>query len=70
VIFKEGLAVRGLTTAASVWVTAAIGILVGIGFGLQPLSGRSLLSLYWRHFAMLKPGCQASGHRIPDHADR
>ena len=32
VIFKEGLSVRGLTTAASIWVTAAIGILVGIGF--------------------------------------
>ncbi len=32
VIFREGLTVRGLTTAASVWVTAAIGILIGIGF--------------------------------------
>jgi len=32
VIFKEGITVRGLTTAASVWVTAAIGILIGIGF--------------------------------------
>lgn len=32
VIFKEGLTVRGLTTAASIWITAAIGILVGIGF--------------------------------------
>ncbi len=32
VIFKEGLTVRGLTTAASIWVTSAIGILVGIGF--------------------------------------
>jgi putative Mg2+ transporter-C (MgtC) family protein len=32
VIFKEGLSVRGLTTAASIWITAAIGILVGIGF--------------------------------------
>jgi putative Mg2+ transporter-C (MgtC) family protein len=32
VIFKEGFSVRGLTTAASIWVTAAIGILIGIGF--------------------------------------
>jgi putative Mg2+ transporter-C (MgtC) family protein len=32
VIFKEGLTVRGLTTAASIWVTASIGILIGIGF--------------------------------------
>ena len=32
VIMKEGLSVRGLTTAASIWITAAIGILIGIGF--------------------------------------
>ena len=32
VIFKEGLTVRGLTTAASIWITAALGILFGIGF--------------------------------------
>jgi putative Mg2+ transporter-C (MgtC) family protein len=32
VIFKEGLTVRGLTTAASIWMTAALGILYGIGF--------------------------------------
>ena len=32
VIFKEGLSVRGLTTAASIWITAAIGIMIGIGF--------------------------------------
>ncbi len=31
-IMKEGLTIRGLTTAASIWITAAIGILVGIGF--------------------------------------
>jgi putative Mg2+ transporter-C (MgtC) family protein len=39
VIFKEGLTVRGLTTAASIWVTAAIGILVGIGFWYVALLG-------------------------------
>jgi len=33
-IMREGLTVRGLTTAASIWITAAIGILVGIGFYL------------------------------------
>ena len=32
VIFKEGVTVRGLTTAASIWVTAAIGVLYGVGF--------------------------------------
>jgi putative Mg2+ transporter-C (MgtC) family protein len=32
VIMKDGLSVRGLTTAASIWITSAIGILMGIGF--------------------------------------
>ncbi|MDD5170850.1 MAG: MgtC/SapB family protein [Syntrophales bacterium] len=32
VIMKEGLSIRGLTTAASIWITAAIGILAGVGF--------------------------------------
>lgn len=31
VIIKEGLTVRGLTTAASIWMTASIGIVVGMG---------------------------------------
>jgi putative Mg2+ transporter-C (MgtC) family protein len=30
-IMKDGLSVRGLTTAASIWITAAIGILAGVG---------------------------------------
>jgi putative Mg2+ transporter-C (MgtC) family protein len=32
VIFKEGLTVRGLTTAASIWITATLGVLYGVGF--------------------------------------
>lgn len=32
VIMKEKLTIRGLTTAASIWITAAIGIIVGMGF--------------------------------------
>ena len=39
VIFKEGLTVRGLTTAASIWMTASIGILVGIGFWVPAIIG-------------------------------
>ncbi len=31
VIFKEGLTVRGLTTAASIWITSAIGVMMGSG---------------------------------------
>ncbi|MHC1744919.1 MAG: MgtC/SapB family protein [Syntrophobacteraceae bacterium] len=32
VIMRDGLSIRGLTTAASIWITAAIGILAGVGF--------------------------------------
>jgi putative Mg2+ transporter-C (MgtC) family protein len=49
-IMKEGLTVRGLTTAASIWITAAIGILVGIGFyfpaGLATVLVLGTLSLF------------------------
>ena len=44
VIMKDGLSVRGLTTAASIWITAAIGILMGIGFYL-PAALATLLTL-------------------------
>ncbi|MGL5839183.1 MAG: MgtC/SapB family protein [Sphingorhabdus sp.] len=32
VIFRDGFSVRGLTTAASLWSTSALGVLFGIGF--------------------------------------
>jgi putative Mg2+ transporter-C (MgtC) family protein len=44
VIVKEGLNVRGLTTAASIWITAAIGVLAGVGLYL-PMAFAVLLSL-------------------------
>jgi putative Mg2+ transporter-C (MgtC) family protein len=31
VIFKEGVSVQGLTTAAAIWATAAVGMLFGLG---------------------------------------
>lgn len=47
VIFKEGVTVRGLTTAASIWVTAAIGVLFGVGFYVPAIiaTGLTLLTL-------------------------
>jgi putative Mg2+ transporter-C (MgtC) family protein len=41
-IIKEGLTVRGLTTAASIWITAAIGILTGVGFYFAAVLGTVL----------------------------
>ncbi|WP_110688049.1 MgtC/SapB family protein [Salinicola aestuarinus] len=50
VIFKEGLTVRGLTTAASIWITSALGILYGIGFlfpaGVATIATLLTLSLF------------------------
>lgn len=44
VIFREGFTVRGLTTAASLWVTASLGVLFGVGFyGLALLGGVATL---------------------------
>src|SRR5688500_18359647 len=42
-IIKEGFTVRGLTTAASIWITAAIGILAGVGFYFAALIGTILV---------------------------
>src|SRR5207249_8351603 len=53
VIFKEGLTVRGLTTAASIWVTAAIGILVGIGFYLPAAAGTAATLLVLAAFRLI-----------------
>ena len=44
VIFREGLSVRGLTTAASLWATASIGLLYGVGMYWLTVSG-ALLTL-------------------------
>lgn len=32
VIMKEGFSIRGLSTAASIWMTAVIGVVIGVGF--------------------------------------
>jgi putative Mg2+ transporter-C (MgtC) family protein len=41
-ILKEGLTVRGLTTAASIWITAALGIVAGVGLYAVLLLGVAL----------------------------
>ncbi|MDQ2953409.1 MAG: MgtC/SapB family protein [Pseudomonadota bacterium] len=54
VIFKEGLTVRGLTTAASIWVTSAIGILVGIGFYFPAILGAAITLAVLAVFRMIE----------------
>lgn len=44
VIFREGPSVHGLTTAASLWITAALGIVYGVGlFGLALVGAAATL---------------------------
>src|SRR5712691_9535049 len=47
VIFRQGFTIRGLTTAASLWLVAAIGMAAGAGFweGAVIATGAALLSL-------------------------
>jgi putative Mg2+ transporter-C (MgtC) family protein len=52
VIFKEGVNVQGLTTAASVWAIAAVGLLFGVGefaAGAMATAGvlATLVALRW-----------------------
>jgi len=45
IIFKEGLNVRGLTTAATVWCSAAIGCLSAAGYYTEALIGTFTIML-------------------------
>jgi len=50
VIMREGFNISGLTTAASIWASSAIGVMVGLGFylgamGLAFLSAMSMIFL-------------------------
>jgi putative Mg2+ transporter-C (MgtC) family protein len=43
VIFKEGLNVRGLNTAATLWCSAAVGLIAGEGFALYGVLAAALV---------------------------
>lgn len=44
-IFRHGTSVQGLTSAAGIWVTAAIGLLVGLGYYVLPIAATALAIL-------------------------
>jgi putative Mg2+ transporter-C (MgtC) family protein len=62
-IIRHGLTVRGLTTAATLWVTAAIGIAAGAGYysGAVVATGITLFALWplrmigWEVFERIRP---------------
>jgi len=53
VIMKEGFTISGLTTAASVWASSAIGVLVGVGFYAAAIL-----------LALLSAACMVWVHRL------
>ena len=67
VIIKEGVAVRGLTTAASIWITSAIGILAGVGFYF-PLIAVTLATLcalsLFRRLEGILPAFSYAAHSV------
>jgi putative Mg2+ transporter-C (MgtC) family protein len=59
VIFTIGRHVKGLTTAAGVWVAAAVGLLIGSGFYIIGFGGVVMTVLALRVFG-------AIAHRFPE----
>jgi putative Mg2+ transporter-C (MgtC) family protein len=53
VIVKDGLSISGLTTAASIWASAAVGVLLGVGLYASALilAGLCMLSMTLVHQA-------------------
>ncbi len=62
VIYKDGFNVRGLTTAASIWVTAAIGVLFGVGFYFPAVVVTILTLLVLSAFRWLESKLDAETH--------
>jgi putative Mg2+ transporter-C (MgtC) family protein len=54
VIFRQGFTVRGLTTAASLWVVAAVGMAAGAGFWKGALIGTAVGIVSLRPLEWLK----------------
>lgn len=69
IIVKQGIHVRGLTTAATVWFAAAVGVLCGIGlweFAAVSSIGLTLLLVGLRKINLYKYVGKAPGHRHPE----
>jgi putative Mg2+ transporter-C (MgtC) family protein len=55
-IIHQGLAVRGLTTAAAVWISAAIGMAAGIGFYSLAITGTAVVLIALLVFRHIRTG--------------
>jgi len=66
VIFKEGLSVRGLNTAATLWCSAAVGVLCGAGFIVPAVVGTGAILI--ANMA-LRPVARMINQQPEDHAE-
>jgi putative Mg2+ transporter-C (MgtC) family protein len=66
VIMKEGLNVRGLNTAATLWCSAAVGSLAGMGFWAE--STVATLAVLGAHLVLRPVGQRINRHSAPDSA--
>lgn len=64
VIMREGLSIRGLSTAASIWATSAIGIVIGLGFYAVAIAAALLTILV---MSLLRPIERLLPHRSVMH---
>jgi putative Mg2+ transporter-C (MgtC) family protein len=54
VIFKGDIGVNGITTAAMIWVTAALGMAIGAGYGLISIFACALILIMLQLFGKLE----------------
>lgn len=66
VIFKEGLSVTGLNTAATMWATAAVGALAGFGYSAQAAIGAGVVLFV---HVVLRPVVQRINRQPDDQTD-
>jgi putative Mg2+ transporter-C (MgtC) family protein len=67
VIVREGFTISGLTTAASIWTSSVIGILVGIGFYLAAMGLAflaSMIMIYLNRLETVLPARHAVAVRL------
>lgn len=62
-IIKEGVNIRGLTTAASLWVVACLGLTIGAGLYIEALGGTFFIFVALKLFKALEARL-ARGRRI------
>ncbi len=54
VIMREGFSIRGLSTAASIWTAAAVGVIIGVGFYAAAIAAALLTIVAMSSFRRLE----------------